>query len=111
MREMRTVEWSAGAEYFLMQRRSKVCVEALMIAARPARTLMALFVLMLALPLAAQKTQGPEPTEKLTYKEVGSTKLELWMWKPADWKATDKRSAVVFYHGGGWSGGGWVDSG
>src|SRR5215216_6200611 len=58
-----------------------------------------------ALPCLAQKSQGPEPTEKLTYKEVGGNKLELWVWKPAGWKATDKRSAIVFYHGGGWRGG------
>src|SRR5436190_21849767 len=51
------------------------------------------------------KNDGPEPTEKVTYKEVGGTKLELWVWKPAGWKATDKRSAIVFYHGGGWRGG------
>ena len=58
-----------------------------------------------ASPLAAQKSQGPEPTEKVTYKQVGDTKLEIWVWKPADWKATDKRSAIVFYHDGGWKGG------
>jgi acetyl esterase/lipase len=66
----------------------------------------AVIALMGSLPLAAQKDQGPEPTEKLTYKEIAGTKLELWMWKPADWKATDKRSAMVFYHGGGWRSGG-----
>lgn len=58
-----------------------------------------------ALPICAQKADSPPPTEKLTYKEVSGTKLEIWMWKPADWKATDKRSAIVFYHGGGWRGG------
>jgi acetyl esterase/lipase len=55
--------------------------------------------------VAQKKDKGPEPTEKLTYKEVAGTKLEIWVWKPADWKATDKRSAIVFYHGGGWRGG------
>jgi acetyl esterase/lipase len=55
---------------------------------------------------AAEKSQGPEPSEKLTYKEIAGTKLELWVWKPADWKATDKRSGIVFYHGGGWRSGG-----
>lgn len=47
----------------------------------------------------------PQPTEKRVYKEVGERKLELWIWKPADWKAEDHRSAVVFYHGGGWRNG------
>ena len=65
-----------------------------------------LIALVGSLALAAQKDQGPEPTEKLTYKEIAGTKLDLWVWKPADWKATDKRSAIVFYHGGGWRSGG-----
>lgn len=47
----------------------------------------------------------PQPTEKRIYKEIGGTKLEIWIYKPADWKATDQRSAIVFYHGGGWRNG------
>lgn len=47
----------------------------------------------------------PQPTEKRTYKEIGGVKLEIWIYKPADWKASDKRSAIVFYHGGGWRNG------
>jgi acetyl esterase len=53
----------------------------------------------------AQKAQLPMPTEKQVYKEVAGKALEIWIWKPADWKAEDRRSAIVFYHGGGWSGG------
>lgn len=55
--------------------------------------------------LAAAADARPEPTEKRVYKEVDGRKLEIWIWKPADWKATDQRSAIVFYHGGGWRGG------
>lgn len=47
----------------------------------------------------------PEPTETRVYKKVGGTELQLWIWKPEGWTATDKRSAVVFYHGGGWRNG------
>jgi acetyl esterase/lipase len=65
----------------------------------------AVMAAMWPLSMLAQKSQGPEPSEKLTYKEVAGTKLEIWMWKPADWKPEDKRSAIVFYHGGGWRGG------
>ena len=63
-----------------------------------------LLVLALASPCPGEspKNTSPDPSEKLVYKEVGGQKLEIWMWKPADWKATDKRSAIVFYHGGGW---------
>lgn len=53
----------------------------------------------------AQKAELPPPTEKRVYKEVAGKALEIWIWKPADWKAEDRRSAIVFYHGGGWSGG------
>jgi acetyl esterase/lipase len=53
----------------------------------------------------AQKGELPEPTEKRVYKEVDGKALEIWIWKPADWKKEDRRSAVVFYHGGGWKGG------
>ena len=59
-------------------------------------------------PLGAvqgQKAELPEPTEKRVYKEVDGKALEIWIWKPADWKKEDKRSAVVFYLGGGWTGG------
>jgi acetyl esterase len=55
--------------------------------------------------IAAASKARPEPTEKRVYKEVDGRKLEIWIWKPADWKATDQRSAIVFYHGGGWRGG------
>jgi acetyl esterase len=60
-----------------------------------------------AKPQARQqaKIQGPQPTEKKVYKEVGDTKLEIWIWKPEGWKAEDKRSVMVFYHGGGWRNG------
>ena len=52
-----------------------------------------------------QKAELPEPTEKRVYKEVDGKALEIWIWKPADWKQEDRRAAVVFYHGGGWKGG------
>ena len=43
--------------------------------------------------------------EKHTYKTVGDRKLSLYVTKPANWKATDNRPAIVFFHGGGWVGG------
>jgi len=65
------------------------------------------FALTAVLPphLVAQVPALPQPTEKKIYKEIGDTKLELWVWKPADWSAKDRRSAIVFYHGGGWRNG------
>src|SRR4051812_22759885 len=71
----------------------------------PALRLVAFTALVACAPLHAAQANLPQPTEKKIYKEVGSAKLEIWIWKPADWKATDQRSAIVFYHGGGWRGG------
>ncbi|MDO8539501.1 MAG: alpha/beta hydrolase [Opitutaceae bacterium] len=69
-----------------------------------------------AQPSAAPKGKGtgkkgtaaaplPAPTEKQVYKEVEGKSLEIWIWKPANWSAKDKHSAIVFYHGGGWRNG------
>jgi acetyl esterase len=43
--------------------------------------------------------------ESLTYKKVGERELKLFIEKPADWNASDKRPAIVFFFGGGWVGG------
>jgi len=43
--------------------------------------------------------------EPLTYKKVGERELKLFVEKPADWNASDKRPAIVFFFGGGWVGG------
>src|SRR5436190_14367525 len=40
-----------------------------------------------------------------TYKTVGDTKLNLWVYYPPGHKASDKRAAIVFFFGGGWTGG------
>ena len=40
-----------------------------------------------------------------TYKTVGDVKLNLYIFNPKDHKATDKRPAIVFFFGGGWSSG------
>lgn len=43
--------------------------------------------------------------EPFVYKKVDGRELKLYVSKPADWKASDKRPAIVFFHGGGWVGG------
>jgi len=40
-----------------------------------------------------------------TYKTVGDTKLNLYIYEPDDLKEGDKRPAVVFFFGGGWRSG------
>lgn len=46
-----------------------------------------------------------QAAETLIYKNVGNRELRLHIEKPADWKPSDKRPAIVFYFGGGWVGG------
>lgn len=43
--------------------------------------------------------------EALLYKRVAGRDLRLLVEKPAEWKASDRRPAVVFFFGGGWVGG------
>ncbi len=43
--------------------------------------------------------------ETYTYKKVGDHELKIHVIKPADWKQSDSRPAVLFFHGGGWTGG------
>lgn len=43
--------------------------------------------------------------EPRAYKEVEGRELRLWIIKPEGWKASDRRPAAVFFHGGGWTGG------
>lgn len=80
------------------------------------RTLMVLAgAVWLSLPVAAAETTVtarrkaavplPEPAEKRVYKEAGGMELQIWIWKPADWKPSDRRPAMVFYHGGAWRAG------
>jgi acetyl esterase len=40
-----------------------------------------------------------------TYKEVGGTKLNLYIFNPQGHQPTDKRAVVVFFFGGGWTNG------
>jgi acetyl esterase/lipase len=44
-------------------------------------------------------------SETLVYKEANGRKLRLFIDKPADWKPSDKRPAMIFFFGGGWVGG------
>ncbi|MEI6235810.1 MAG: alpha/beta hydrolase [Planctomycetota bacterium] len=39
------------------------------------------------------------------YKTVGDVSLTLWIFNPKDHKPTDKRAAILFFFGGGWTSG------
>lgn len=45
------------------------------------------------------------PDQITLYKTVGKTKLSMHVFHPPNFQATDKRTAIVFFFGGGWQGG------
>ncbi|MFO1483805.1 MAG: alpha/beta hydrolase [Verrucomicrobiaceae bacterium] len=61
------------------------------------RSLIVLLALSSLLPAA-------EPITSI-YKKVADRELKLTIVNPPDWKAADQRPAMVFFHGGGWTGG------
>lgn len=47
----------------------------------------------------------PAAPRSAVYKRVDDRSLQLTIVNPPDWKASDRRPALVFFHGGGWTGG------
>ena len=71
-----------------------------------ARRATAFFVVafsMMAFPAMAAEQITPD--QIVTYKKVGGVELKLHVFKPGGHQASDKRPAIVFFFGGGWSGG------
>jgi acetyl esterase len=71
-------------------------------------------VLVLAAPLASAQQRRPQSpkltdatvgTAEVGYKKTPQGELKLHLYRPADWKAADKRPAIVFFFGGGWKNG------
>lgn len=50
-------------------------------------------------------TEAPVKHEDRLYKKTSQGELTLHFSLPVDWKASDKRPAVVFFFGGGWTSG------
>jgi len=73
----------------------------------------ALFLCMVAAGSSGgQEKKGPRAypprllgAEIETYKTVGDTKLNLYVYYPPGHKPTDSRAAIVFFFGGGWTNG------
>lgn len=58
------------------------------------------------IPLPADEAAAlSQATRKIIYKRAGTLDLELHLFQPADLKAGESRPAILFIHGGGWSGG------
>ena len=51
----------------------------------------------------AEETFSPD--REVFYKKVGDTELKLHVFDPSGIEAGDKRTAIVFFFGGGWNGG------
>ena len=54
---------------------------------------------------SAMAAEQITPDQIVTYKKVGGVELKLHVFKPGGHQASDKRPAIVFFFGGGWSGG------
>jgi acetyl esterase/lipase len=48
---------------------------------------------------------GLTPTRKIPFKQIADWKLELHLFEPPGHKASDRRPAIVLFHGGEWIGG------
>jgi acetyl esterase len=62
------------------------------------------FVLVVLLPIFAAEPTKPVG-EMFVYKTVNEREMKLYVSKPPEWKSSDQRPAIVFFHGGGWVGG------
>src|SRR5262249_27029648 len=65
-------------------------------------------LLLIAVPRAALTADAPAPAagvEEVTYKSTEQGKLSMLIHRPEGWKASDKRPAIVFFFGGGWTNG------
>ena len=73
-------------------------------------------VFLLLLPEVGAQDQRPRQTQANyppamahasaeVYKTIGDIKLNLYVFRPAEHKASDRRPAIVFFFGGGWTSG------
>jgi acetyl esterase/lipase len=61
--------------------------------------------LAIAVALNAKGENTVPPTKSFTYKKTKQGDLEMIVHYPPGWKETDKRPAIVFFFGGGWTNG------
>lgn len=62
-------------------------------------------ILAVVIGLLAPITASAEPAKEFVFKKAPETELKLFVHFPSNWKATDKRPAIVFFFGGGWTSG------
>jgi acetyl esterase len=61
-------------------------------------------------PAGLHSSKKTDAADAVVFKTVSNQPLRLFVDKPAGWKASDHRPAFVFFHGGGWVGGGALNS-
>ncbi len=71
---------------------------------KPVIALVATLLLLLEIPSSA-KGAGMEPDRLIPYKSADGVELKLHVFEPEGLKTSDHRSAIVFFFGGGWTGG------
>lgn len=80
------------------------------------RRLLSVLALLLAVNMAAAAEKLPAKFERgyppqlphaevETYRRIGDAEMKLYVHKPSDWKVGDRRPAIVFFFGGGWTNG------
>lgn len=62
-------------------------------------------LLLITVPGLALEIEGFTPDKTVVYKKAGASELKIHVFTPANHTAADKRSAIVFFFGGGWNGG------
>lgn len=67
------------------------------------RGLMECLFFTLVLSLFPAPATGQLPTDSVTYKQTQAGPLQLLVTRPTDWSQGDKRSAIIFFFGGGFT--------
>ncbi len=63
-------------------------------------------ILLLCTTLFAVEDQSPKPDRSIVYKKTDQGELKLHIFNPSGHVAGEKTPVIVFFHGGGWTGGG-----
>jgi acetyl esterase/lipase len=61
--------------------------------------------MLIATPALALEVKGFKPDKTVVYKKVGESELKMHVFNPKNHDRSDRRPAIVFFFGGGWSGG------
>ncbi len=65
----------------------------------------ALYILSILLTSHILHAESSNPDQKIEFKAFKKSGIKLHVFKPEKWKKSDKRTAIVFFFGGGWNGG------